>query len=280
MAGTGIERYMAWDMHRVAGYLRTLDARIFSAVLAAQKADGLVGSVVEIGVHHGRSFILMALHRQAGESALAIDLFEDDEMYSDAGGPGRFGHFHENCRRLRVELSSDEVLKGSSLDLTPDDVLSRAGRARFFSIDGGHGYEHVANDLALAQEVVLDDGVVVVDDFASPFWPEVTFATYDWLRGSGADFAPFAITQTKLYLSDRQQSSRYREALAADPRLVARIGPEGHCFDDELTFLKRSLPDKLRDGVLRRAFAIERAAPRATRRASQQSDQISRDIKT
>ena len=261
-------QYIKRDIYRVAGYMVSLDAELFDSLIAAQAAQGITGSLAEIGVHHGRSFILMAMHRRPGERSLAIDLFEDDDMYSDVDGLGRDGNFRRNCDRFGVALAPEEVLTGSSLDLAPDDVTTRVGPVRFFSIDGGHGYEHVENDLALAQQTVLDAGIIVVDDFASTFWPEVTFATYDWLRGPGDDFAPFAATQSKLYLSRRHHHARYRDRSPPIPACGGGSGPRGPA---SATASSISIAPRLKgkDGLLRRALGTERAAPRPNPRLLQ-----------
>ena len=45
----------------------------------AQREMGLAGHIAEIGVHHGRSFILLALLARASEKAVAIDVFEQQK---------------------------------------------------------------------------------------------------------------------------------------------------------------------------------------------------------
>jgi hypothetical protein len=49
---------------------------------------------------------------------------------------GRSRAFSTHAASLNVTLKSTEVLKADSLTLTMDDVLSRVGRTRIFSVDG------------------------------------------------------------------------------------------------------------------------------------------------
>jgi hypothetical protein len=54
---------------------------------------GITGNVAEIGVHHGRLFILLYLLTSPDERALAVDLFSGQERNigsSGHGGPGTF----------------------------------------------------------------------------------------------------------------------------------------------------------------------------------------------
>ena len=51
-------------MRGVTGYLRRLDATIISTLLGWQENNGVKGNLCEIGVHHGRLFLILALSRR------------------------------------------------------------------------------------------------------------------------------------------------------------------------------------------------------------------------
>jgi hypothetical protein len=162
-------------MRKIPGFLTGLDAAIILSLLAWQERSGVRGNLCEIGVHHGRLFLLLALSRQAGETALAIDLFEDDERSAGIHA-GRAGALAGHARRLGIELKPSEVLAGSSLELSAEEILERTGGPiRFFSVDGGHTYQHVENDLRLAHQCISGEGIIAVDDFFKLDWPEVSF---------------------------------------------------------------------------------------------------------
>jgi peptide chain release factor 2 len=71
-------------------------------------AYGLLSA--EIGVHHGRLFIPMALARRPGERALAIDVFEDQHLNVDHSGKGDRARFEENV--ARTGAAPIDILKG------------------------------------------------------------------------------------------------------------------------------------------------------------------------
>ena len=194
--------YLRKHMHRVPGYLRDPDAAVIAALLAWQEKIGMFGHLCEIGVHHGRLFLLLALSRQANERSLAIDLFEDDEINQGVHS-GRKGGLFRQTSRLDIDLSPAEILKGSSLELTADEILSRTGGpVRFFSVDGGHMFHHVENDLKLAHACLAANGVIAADDFFYIKWPEVSFAVFDFLRAT-PDVVPVFATNRKLYIARR-----------------------------------------------------------------------------
>lgn len=55
----GIDRYLRRDMKRVEGWLDPLTARIIAALGRHQTAGGLSGAVGEIGVHHGKLWLVL-----------------------------------------------------------------------------------------------------------------------------------------------------------------------------------------------------------------------------
>jgi hypothetical protein len=67
---------------------------------------GMHAAVGEIGIHHGRFFVALALLRQAGEIALAIDVFDDDQHLNvDWSGSGNRDAFLANLHRHGVSMS-------------------------------------------------------------------------------------------------------------------------------------------------------------------------------
>lgn len=207
-----LDHYISRSMESVHGYLETLDARIIAALLSYQDEQNILGHLCEIGVHHGRLFFMLALARRAGDRSLAIDLFEDDAINSNTPHAGRDRALFTNADRLGVRLSEEEIFKTSSLDVAAGDILKRTtGPVRFFSIDGSHLYQPVVNDLLLAERTLAPEGIIAVDDFFNIGWPDVSFATYDFLRQSGK-LVPFALT-SKLYLAAPAAAEKFQAAL-------------------------------------------------------------------
>ena len=64
-----LDRYAARSMETVHGYLSSLDAGLIAALLSYQDEKNFRGHLCEIGVHHGRLFLLLALARRAGRAS-------------------------------------------------------------------------------------------------------------------------------------------------------------------------------------------------------------------
>jgi hypothetical protein len=252
-----LRNYVRRSIYSINGYLKSLDARLIVALAAWQTAHKIAGGLAEIGVHHGKLFFLLALSRQSGEKSLAIDLFEDDAMNASTRFAGRSRAFSTHAARLKVALESSEVQKADSLTLASDDVLSRVGKVRIFSIDGGHLYHHVAHDLALAFSTLARGGVIIVDDFCNSEWPEVTSATYDFVRAQGGEIAPAILTRNKLYLVAPDIASAYGEfatRFAAAEKQMSRglVEVMGRAVPYLTSSLKARVVDEVRSRFSRR----------------------------
>ena len=88
--------------------------RILLALDAAQAKAGISGNLLEIGVHHGRTFILLALMARPGESSFAIDLFDDQERNLDHSGEGNRSTFTANMHAHAPHATYTAVAGDSS----------------------------------------------------------------------------------------------------------------------------------------------------------------------
>lgn len=217
--GRDLRSYARWQFRRVPGWFTRINAEVFSTLLTDQINRDLTGGVVEIGVHHGRSFLLLSLAAQEHERALAIDVFEEQHLNLDMSGKGDLQRFQRNLQKYGNPERVD-VLAASSLDITADQITAHVGPVRFFSIDGGHSLDVTLNDLNLAAATIAPHGVIALDDFTSPGWPEVAVAFIQWYRGGEAEFAPFAITRGKIYVCRRGWEKGYQAALSANQYLA------------------------------------------------------------
>ncbi|MES5098962.1 class I SAM-dependent methyltransferase [Agrobacterium sp. BA1120] len=211
-------KFIFHDLQKVEGYIDPPDALVFTSLLHVQQRKSLKGGVAEIGVFYGRSYFLLRKAVGNDGDVLAVDLFDLD----DADGECRqYERFLDNGNRLNLKVDESLVIKGDSTQLTPDEVLEKVGRVRFFSIDGGHMLHHVLADSKLAMDVLADHGVIAFDDTFNPQWPEVTVGVSDFLRQHGDDFSAFCMTKYKTYVCRREYHDFYEKVVTQAPELLA-----------------------------------------------------------
>ncbi len=194
-----IGRYIQ-DMGSVPGWFLELDARIFIGIDSLQKARGIGGDLLEIGVYHGKSAILLGYLVRPGEHLMVCDVFESIGELSDEG-VAEHNTYHDGLRQidfqrqyLRFHTELPVIIAAPSTSLDCDRL---AGSFRFIHIDGSHAYEVVREDIITARHLLGGGGVAVFDDWSQPHCPGVALALWEeYLR---RDLIPLCLTDTKLY---------------------------------------------------------------------------------
>lgn len=233
MASNAVSRYSAqpdkhliywlWSLNSIPGWLAPTSAFVSSALAQYQAREGFRGNIAEIGVYHGKYLTGLATTLQDGETAIAIDVFDDQTKNADVRGYDDVGStgihtlteraLHENATRFcpRAQLS---VIKSSSLDVRPADILNRGDKIRFFSIDGGHTRDVLLNDLKLAEETLAPHGIISIDDIMNLEWPGVVTGAVRFLDQS-KNLRPVAFIPNKLLCAFEPYVDLYREAIEA-----------------------------------------------------------------
>jgi hypothetical protein len=208
--------------HTIPGWFHEIDVRLFQAVHALHERRGLGGDLLEIGVYHGQSAILLGYFRRPGERLEVCDIF-DDEALNAANPPAHrrnapprretfadtFGHFHP---------SAPPVIHACTSTALPD--LGR--RFRLVHVDGSHAYDVVRHDLALARRLLVDGGVVIVDDYRTAHTPGIARATWEAVA---AGLRPIVASEAKLYASWSPYSADEVAVLRAAVAGVERMEP-------------------------------------------------------
>ncbi|MFF3418120.1 class I SAM-dependent methyltransferase [Streptomyces sp. NPDC002698] len=183
----------------VPGWFPVLDQMLFTWFLERQKAAGVRGDLLEVGVYMGKSAILLGHHRRPGEGYTVCDLFEGDAPDGANRAESTKSYstltqraFEENYLSFHDELP--RVLPGPS-SRVPDEVEPRS--CRFVHIDASHLYEHVYGDIGAAHDLLRPDGIVVLDDFRSEHTPGVSIAAWEAVLNRG--LRPICLSTQKLY---------------------------------------------------------------------------------
>lgn len=208
-----LQRYLQKGMWDVQGWLHPNSADIIASMSAVQVELGLTGSVGEIGVHHGKLFVLLMLASTCREPLFAIDVFEQQDKNVDRSGNGDRAIFEQNVVRFGGCVTDVEILQSSSLELTPETLAQRISPIRLCSMDGGHTAQCASHDFALLSSRLIPGGIIIVDDFFNQSWPGVMSGLIDTLRDPLAPLVPFLVTINKVLFADRASATAYRSRL-------------------------------------------------------------------
>ncbi|MFE5031014.1 class I SAM-dependent methyltransferase [Streptomyces sp. NPDC056683] len=183
----------------VPGWFPVLDQVLFEWFLRRQEEAGTRGDLLEVGTYMGKSAIFTARHLRAGETYTVCDLFEGDapDDANRAESTKSYSKltrsiFEQNYLAFHEELP--RVLQGPS-SVVPTEVAP--GSCRFVHVDASHLYEHVHGDIKAARELLVPDGIVVLDDFRSEHTPGVSIATWEAVLNGGLN--PICLSTQKLY---------------------------------------------------------------------------------
>ncbi|WLW52685.1 class I SAM-dependent methyltransferase [Streptomyces sp. YU58] len=183
----------------VPGWFPPLDQVLFTWLLDRQETAGFRGDLLELGVYLGKSAILLGRHRQDGEHFTVCDLFGGEAP--DGANRAETAKSYSSLTRQAFERNylsfHDELPRviEAPTSVIAGEVAPKT--CRFVHIDASHLYEHVHDDIGAAREILLPDGIVVLDDFRSEHTPGVSVATWEAVLNRG--LRPICLSTQKLY---------------------------------------------------------------------------------
>jgi hypothetical protein len=160
------------------------------SLLAQQRQFGISGDIVEMGVYHGKSAVIMAGRLSDAETLHLYDIadyFDRDTL-------------QESNRKLRFNI-------GSTMDLKRKDFPRRA--IRFCHIDASHMFDPTMHEMALADYMLSDDGILCLDDYTNLNYSQILAATFKYLFTKRTDLKLFLVTNEKAYLCRSPWFRRY-----------------------------------------------------------------------
>ena len=185
--------------------------KLFDAIdTLAECGINRVGGVAEIGVHHGKFYIMLNHVTDYHANSYAIDVFGMQHLNIDNSGEGNRFAFEQNLKAYDKHRGENTtIIEMDSLSFVnqiPDSSL------RFISVDGGHTVEHTINDLKIAERLIANEGVVILDDIMGEYWCGVTEGYIKYAL-TYPSIVPFAMGLNKLFLCKLSHQQHYFEVM-------------------------------------------------------------------
>lgn len=172
---------------------------IWDFLLKTQARYGIEGNFLEIGVLDGKSAGLGGAHLRSDETCVLVDINDISETIRRLDALGVRSIAKVGCR-------SDNPKLVKSL------VEEFEGTVKWFHIDGAHDGYTTLSDLRLADRLLANRGVICVDDFLSPRYPQLTAAVYKFLFDNPT-YQMFLCGMNKGYISRTVDFRLYEDAV-------------------------------------------------------------------
>lgn len=185
-------------------------------------------STLEIGVHHGRFFLILESVTPSSSKCYGYDLFEHLQDYNiDGSGQGNKEIFESHVAAIAKHQDRVIPVQGDSFSIR-EAALSH--KYSLISIDGGHTREHTLFDLQYANDTITPGGLIVLDDFINWNWLGVVEGALDFLNGTNRRICPFMAGYNKLFLTTISEADSVRKAIEARiPEKMNMLSPlKGH----------------------------------------------------
>lgn len=213
MASQYLQKYvLEGGVSTVSGWLGDGAIAVLLAIDHWQKRHGIMGDVAEIGVHHGKLFILLKNMCRDDEFAVAIDVFEDQHLNADHSGHGDRQIFERQLSQ-HTDGKNISIWQMDSATLSARNFGDR--KVRIFSIDGSHTVDHTVHDLVTATSLLAPGGVVALDDLYNGEWPGVQEGFHQFMTRHRDDFGAVAYGD-KMIVARREDHQRLLEFFKYD----------------------------------------------------------------
>jgi len=191
------------------GWLTSEATMLLAWINKVQFDNDLHGNLFEIGVHHGKSAIVLRSLCRDDEVLAVCDLFDSQEGNVSGSGSGSRAIFEQNLAKHFGSDSGIKIFEQSSGSLLSEQIGSAF---RIFHIDGGHNADEALSDLKLGSVATVPGGVMIVDDPFRPEWPGVTEAIIEFLQ-TDRDWCAIVVGFNKVILVRKAFANKYLQSI-------------------------------------------------------------------
>jgi predicted O-methyltransferase YrrM len=171
----------------VPGFVMPESVAVWDCLLAFQHDRQLSGPLLEIGVYYGKSAMMLAMHASEADELVLVDPTD----------------FVDSAEALIRPLKPKGVVvlkQKSSHPALWSLTCTQPRLFRWVHVDGDHKAETVWNDLELGNRLLADEGILCVDDFLNPRYPQLIYAVCTFLEKHRAELQMFLCGFNKAYL--------------------------------------------------------------------------------
>jgi hypothetical protein len=178
----------------IEGMTLEFSLAVMDSLLSFQTTQKVTRHLIEFGVYKGRSAAILANQCKDEERLLLVDVADYPERETLRG----------ICDRAEFVTSSSEDFP---IKFSDCNVIQR--HCRFVHIDSSHRFRATLQEIALAESLLCDGGIIALDDFINLNYSQILAATYKYLFMTDTELCIFLITDAKAYLCKKQDFEKF-----------------------------------------------------------------------
>lgn len=214
-----VDEYLRGEFQRVQGWCLPQLWQAIQPLHEEQNKLGVKSPIAEIGVFKGKFFIgLVKTKAAVAGGHHAFDVFDLQQFNLDHAGKGELEAFQTNLVKSGVKTESVAIMRGDSMTIGIDERLKvkrETGGFSMFSVDGCHLAGHTINDIRIAIDLTVPEGIIFVDDYYNASWPGVQEGVAKLYLCDSPTFVPLLYMSNKLFLCHVSYHDRYIAAVFA-----------------------------------------------------------------
>lgn len=199
----------------IEGWFTHLAADITDKLLLYQRTIPMSGHLLEIGAWHGLSSILWLAHARPKEQVHIFDLEARDPLIANLN----------RASKILPNNPTYEIYKVSSHQRPDPEFIAKYYRQfRLIHIDGDHSEAGIYNDMNVCLDLLHTRGLMVIDDFLNPRFPQISEVTFNILRNRSFELALLGSGANKAWIVRTKFFDWWRSATNISAKFEGTVG--------------------------------------------------------
>lgn len=189
-----------WNIaETIPGWMNKSSYGYFNCFFDFQFMQHYQGDILELGTYYGRSASTYIYNIHNQEKIYLVDSMMTTYLdnlkinLSKFGNIANITYFDGDSNKLLDQLDNKKLFH----------------KMRFIHIDANHVAQYMFNDIKTADNLLLSNGILAIDDFFNFLYPELTECIYNYLFLNPYNFKIFFVAANKAYLCRPEYFSQY-----------------------------------------------------------------------
>lgn len=186
------------NISKIRGWFNICDIYLFDYILNNLEKEGIVGNIIEIGVYYGKSFVKLSQYinnNYDNENLIGIDSYIRDN--------GQYDIIIENIKNnsdINIDKKVSIIIEDSFNLNSSFNNNKYFHNCKLIHIDGSHAGLNVYHDIELADQLLNENGILIIDDWHNCCYPDIQEAFYKYQLLHPNSFSIFLISLDKCYV--------------------------------------------------------------------------------